>query len=81
VADVVLDNGALLEGPDGVRVCGVSSLTSAMLVQMVVAETVGLLSAAGIEPPVYVSANLPGGFERNLAIEREYGDRLHRAAM
>jgi uncharacterized phosphosugar-binding protein len=86
LADVVLDNGAplgdaLLETRDGVHVCGVSTLTSSMLIQMVVAEAIDLLAARGVEPPVYVSANLPGGFERNLAIEQQYGDRLRRSAM
>ncbi|MEU9864423.1 SIS domain-containing protein [Streptomyces sp. NPDC047971] len=83
LADAVLDNrapagDALLPLPDGGALCGVSTLTSALLVQMVVAESVALLLAEGHEPPVYVSANLPGGHERNAVLEARYEGRLHR---
>ncbi|WP_265736851.1 SIS domain-containing protein [Phaeacidiphilus oryzae] len=62
-------------------VCGISSLTSALLVQMVVAEAIGRLVERGIPAPVYASANVPGGFERNLLLERRYEGRLHRTAV
>lgn len=83
IADAVLDNGApagdaLLPLPDGGALCGVSTITSALLVQMVVAEAVGLLQAEGHDAPVYISANLPGGHERNVVLEERYAGRLHR---
>ncbi|MFD3947837.1 sugar isomerase domain-containing protein [Streptomyces sp. NPDC058579] len=83
LADVVLDNGAptgdaVLPLPDGGALCGVSTLTSSLLVQMVVAEAVALLLAEGYEAPVYVSANIPGGHERNAVLEARYAGRLHR---
>ncbi|MFF9014239.1 sugar isomerase domain-containing protein [Streptomyces sp. NPDC014870] len=83
LADAVLDNGAptgdaVLPLPDGAALCGVSTLTSSLLVQMVVAEAVALLLAEGHEPPVYVSANIPGGHERNAVLEARYAGRLHR---
>ncbi|MER7953271.1 SIS domain-containing protein [Streptomyces sp. NPDC096030] len=83
LADTVLDNGAptgdaVLPLPDGTALCGVSTLTSSLLVQAVVAEAVALLLAEGHEPPVYVSANIPGGHERNAALEARYAGRLHR---
>ncbi|HEX6353745.1 sugar isomerase domain-containing protein [Actinophytocola sp.] len=85
LADVTLDNGApfgdtLLPLADGASVGGVSSLTAALLVQMTVAETVRLLQEAGYEPPVYVSNNVPGGFERNLKLEALYEGRIRRTA-
>lgn len=85
LADVVLDNGApfgdtLLPLPDGSSVGGVSSLTAGLLVQMLVAETVRLLLDAGVTPPVYVSNNVPGGHERNLALEALYEGRIRRTA-
>jgi uncharacterized phosphosugar-binding protein len=85
LADVTLDNGApfgdtLLEMPDGTSAGAVSSLSAALLVQMVVAETVRLLLEAGTTPPVYVSNNVPGGHERNLALEAHYAGRLRRTA-
>ena len=83
LADAVLDNcapagDALLPLPDGGALCGVSTITSALLVQMVVAEAVGLLTTEGKQAPVYISANLPGGFERNAVLEEHYAGRLHR---
>ncbi|MFE7804061.1 hypothetical protein ACFU51_05210 [Streptomyces sp. NPDC057430] len=83
LADAVLDNGAptgdaALPLPDGTALCGVSTLTSSLLVQMVVAASVDLLLAEGHEPPVYVSADIPGGHERNAVLEARYAARLHR---
>jgi uncharacterized phosphosugar-binding protein len=85
LADVVLENGAplgdaLLGLDDGTAICGVSTLTSTMLIQMTVAEAVSRLLAAGVEAPVYVSSNLPGGHERNLTYEARYAGRLRRVA-
>ena len=84
-ADVTLDNGApfgdtLLPLPDGTSVGGVSSLTAGLLAQMLVAETVRLLIESGVEPPVYVSNNVPGGYERNLKLEALYAGRIRRTA-
>jgi uncharacterized phosphosugar-binding protein len=85
LADVVLDNAApvgdaLLDLPGGGAVCAISTLTAVMLVQMAVAEATSLLLADGHRPPIYVSANVPGGYERNLELERHYGERLRRGA-
>jgi uncharacterized phosphosugar-binding protein len=85
LADVVLDNAAppgdaLLELPGGGAVCALSTLTGVMLVQMAVAEATGLLLASGDRPPVYVSANVPGGFEGNLELEKRYAGRIRRTA-
>lgn len=85
LADVTLDNGApfgdtLLPLPDGASVGGVSSLTAALLVQMLVAESVRLLLESGFEPPVYVSNNVPGGVERNVKLEALYEGRIRRTA-
>ncbi|MER5215223.1 SIS domain-containing protein [Streptomyces sp. NPDC002838] len=85
LADVVLDNAAprgdaLLELPGGGAVCALSTLTGVMLVQMAVAEASALLLAAGEQPPVYVSANVPGGFEGNLELEKRYAGRIRRTA-
>ena len=66
--------------PGGGAVCALSTLTSVMLVQMAVAEAARLLLAAGVRPPVYVSANVPGGFEGNLELEKRYAGRIRRTA-
>ncbi|MGH3431797.1 MAG: SIS domain-containing protein [Thermocrispum sp.] len=84
-ADVVLDNGApygdaVLPLPGGGAACGFSSLSAGLLVQMTVAEAVRRLVDAGVQPPVYVSSNVPGGFERNREIEQRYDGRIRRLA-
>lgn len=85
VADVVLDNGApygdaILPLPGGGTVCGVSSITSALLAQMVGAEVVRRVLEAGVVPPVYLSANVPEGDEHNHALEARYAGRIRRGA-
>lgn len=85
IANVVLDNGApegdaTLDMPTGGKVAAVSSITTAVLVQGLVSEIVSLLLASGAVPPVYVSANLPGGHETNLEVEAKYEGRLRRVA-
>jgi uncharacterized phosphosugar-binding protein len=84
-ADVALDNGApygdaALPLPDGGTVCAVSSITSALLAQLVVAEVVRRLLEAGERPPVYLSANVPGGDDHNSVLEARYAGRIRRTA-
>ncbi|SCG63774.1 sugar isomerase domain-containing protein [Micromonospora halophytica] len=84
-ADVVLDNGApygdaTLPLPDGGAVGAVSSITAALLAQQIVAETVARLLAAGVRPPVYLSANITGGDAHNAALEARYAGRIRRGA-
>jgi uncharacterized phosphosugar-binding protein len=85
IADVVLDNGApdgdaLLPLSGGGAVGAVSSITSALLAQMVVAEVVRRLQAAGEVPPIYLSANVPGGDAHNTTLESRYAGRIRRIA-
>ncbi|MFY9915338.1 MAG: SIS domain-containing protein [Nocardioidaceae bacterium] len=84
-ADVVLDNAApygdaVLELPGGGSVCGVSSITAALLAQLLTAEVVRRLTEAGETPPVYLSANIPGGDEHNHELEQRYAGRIRRTA-
>jgi uncharacterized phosphosugar-binding protein len=84
-ADVVLDNGApygdaLLPTGSGGRVCAISSITGAVLVQMIVAEVVRRIEELGEQPPVYLSANVPGGDEHNQVLEARYAGRIRRLA-
>ncbi|MFC7244415.1 sugar isomerase domain-containing protein [Catellatospora aurea] len=81
IADVVLDNGApygdvILENQSG----AVSSVTAAVLAQMVVTEVVRRLSEAGQTPPIYLSANIAGGYEHNQQLEARYAGRIRRIA-
>ena len=84
-ADVALDNGApygdaVLPLPGGGTVCAVSSITAALVAQLIGAEVVRRLTAAGETPPVYLSANVPGGDEHNSTLEARYAGRIRRTA-
>jgi uncharacterized phosphosugar-binding protein len=85
LADVVLDNGApygdaVLPLDSGGAVCAVSSVTGALLAQLVTAEVVRRFQAAGEVPPIYLSANVPGGDEHNHNLESRYAGRIRRTA-
>jgi uncharacterized phosphosugar-binding protein len=43
-----------------------------------VADTLALLLERGMTPPVYLSANIPGGDEHNDELEARYAGRLRR---
>lgn len=83
IADVVIDNlapyGDTTLEVAGLGVGAVSSLTAAFIAQLLTLGTVEKLAQSS-EPPVYISANTPGGHERNLQLEAVYGDRLIRGA-
>lgn len=83
IADVVIDNcspfgDSVLELPGGGGVCAASSITSALAVQMMVADIVARQLATGVMPPVYISANVPGGDEHNDELEARYAGRIRR---
>jgi uncharacterized phosphosugar-binding protein len=84
LADVVLDNGApygdAVLDAGGTAVCAVSSITAALLAQMVIAEVVRTMLDAGETPPVYLSANVPEGDAHNSALEARYAGRIRRPA-
>jgi uncharacterized phosphosugar-binding protein len=85
LADVVLDNGApygdaALAMPTGGAVGALSSITGALLAQQVVCEVAARILAAGRTPPVYLSANIPGGDEHNRKLEARYTGRIRRTA-
>ncbi|MBF8192497.1 SIS domain-containing protein [Nonomuraea sp. K274] len=85
LADVVLDNGApygdaILDLPGGGSYGAVSTITSALLAQMVVTEAVDEIVALGETPPIYLSANVTGGDEHNKALESRYAGRIRRGS-
>ncbi|MFL5624694.1 MAG: sugar isomerase domain-containing protein [Ktedonobacteraceae bacterium] len=84
LADIVIDNcgpfgDALLEMPGGRgKACSISSVSGALIGQMITAETIGNLIARGIEPPIFLSANIPGGIEHGQQLRQHYADRISR---
>lgn len=85
IADIVMDNKApfgdtVLEISGGGGVGAVSSITGAYIAQLLTIETVQCLVRAGKKPPIYVSANVPGGDDHNNALVAHYAGRLRREA-
>jgi uncharacterized phosphosugar-binding protein len=85
VADVSIDNLApygdstlTLEG--GIGVGAVSSITAAFIAQRITIGVAETMRQRGKTPPVYISANIPGGDEHNRALEDLYGARIRREA-
>jgi uncharacterized phosphosugar-binding protein len=82
VADVVIDNQApygdatLEPFGDGVMMGAVSSITAAYIAQLLTVGTAVKLHAAGGVPPMYISANIPGGDDHNHVLEDRYGARI-----
>lgn len=81
-ADLVLDNC----GPVGDAVCAVegfaertgpsSTAVGAAILNAVVCQTVAEFVRRGVTPPVFRSANLPGGDEHNRQVLEEYKDQI-----
>ncbi len=85
VADVVIDNLApygdtTMTLGDGLGIGAVSSITAAFVAQLLTIMVADRLVQAGETPPVYVSANIPGGDEHNHALEDRYRGRIRRLA-
>lgn len=85
VADVALDNRApygdtVLDPLGGVPLGAVSSITSAYIAQLLTIGTAQRIAATGRNPPLYISANIPGGDEHNRSLEDLYAGRITRTA-
>lgn len=84
VADVVIDTLApygdatvqVGDGEDAVTVGAVSSITAAYIAQALTVGVVAKMLADGESPPVYISANVPGGDEHNNELTARYGSRI-----
>ncbi|MDR1119000.1 MAG: SIS domain-containing protein [Bifidobacteriaceae bacterium] len=81
VADFVIDN----QGPygdtgidlgGGLAVGAVSSITAAYIAQLLTIGTAIRLLDEGIQPPLYVSSNVPEGDAHNDALVERYGERV-----
>lgn len=82
IADIVLDNCGE-PGDAAVRYEGfqgtagpTSLLAGAYLINSLACRVVELFLAQGLTPPVYLSANVPGGDEHNRGLEEKYRGRI-----
>lgn len=87
VADIVINTqsapgDAAIQLPHSPYKSGAAStLIGAAIVQAITVQAAALLSERGIEPPVWVSANVPGGDEHNNTLLKNYLPRLARYQM
>lgn len=82
VADLTLDNfgdagdaAVELDG-HGFKVGPTSTVIGAALLNAIFVEAAGLLSDKGVEPPVYVSSNMPGAEEHNVGLVERFRGRI-----
>lgn len=85
VVDLVIDNCGVLgdaimqvEGTN-VPAGATSGVVGAAIVQAITVEAADKLGQMGIEPPLYLSANIDEGPEHNRRLEAIYKERLERA--
>jgi uncharacterized phosphosugar-binding protein len=91
VADVVIDNLApygdatlTLSGVSGAGtstpadIGAISSITSAFIAQLLTIGVAERIIANGRVPPLYLSANIPGGDAHNAELEHQYEGRIRR---
>ena len=81
-ADIVINNGGDY-GDSSIEVPGVpekigptSTAVGAALLNALVVQTAALIAQSGKTPPVFVSANVPGGDEHNAKMMAEYKDHI-----
>lgn len=81
-ADIVIDNGvchgdAAVEILDsGVKAGPISTISSCMIAQCIMAQAEEELWQCGIAPPVYVSGNVSGGMALNEELIKAYRPRI-----
>lgn len=81
VCDIVIDNGgsegdaALVVPGTALRVAATSSLANTAIIEQIVYQVACVYAEAGEEPPVFRTANLPGGDEWNERMIAQYGSR------
>jgi len=83
VCDVVIDNcgtpgdAAVPVDDAGLATGPTSTLANVAIIQQIVVEICGVYRATGQEPPLFKSANLPGGDEWNARLIQQYGGRVN----
>ncbi|MDR3070780.1 MAG: hypothetical protein LBU38_07230, partial [Propionibacteriaceae bacterium] len=61
---------------DGLKIGPVSSITAAYIAQLLTIGTADRLRQTGCLPPMFISANVPGGDEHNTALQQKFGARI-----
>jgi len=83
LCDIVIDNcgefgdGCVPVGSDGVKAGATSTVAGAAIVNMIAVGFAEKCSDAGIEPPVFESANSDSGQERMVRMVTKYYNQIH----
>ena len=80
LASVVIDNHApmgdgALDSRYG-KLGSTSTILNSFIAQKIVLKVIELYEKEGLTPPIYMSANVPGGDEHNKALYEKYGKRI-----
>ena len=78
--DVVIDNHAplgdgVIDSPYG-KIGSTSTILNSFIAQKLVLKIIDLYEQDGITPPIYISANLPGGDSHNKELYEKYQKRI-----
>ncbi len=82
VSDIVIDNhapigdGLVCVPINGQITGGASTFSSLFIAQRIVLKIENLYLANGLTPPIFMSANIPGGDEHNASAVIKYQDRI-----
>ncbi len=82
IADLVIDNhmphgDALVEVPNTeLKMASGSTIAGSLILNMVMTTVAEKLVERGVTPPIFVSGNIPGGFEQNEAYIEQYRGRI-----
>ncbi|MEQ1876235.1 MAG: SIS domain-containing protein, partial [Bdellovibrionia bacterium] len=84
IADLVIDTGtpvgdaSVAIKTSDVKVAPLSGAVGTIIAELLVCRVCELFSEEGLNPPVYQSANTPGGDARNKLLEEKYRSRIAR---
>lgn len=80
VADIVIDNHVPYSDGvfeyNGTKIGAVSSIVGSYIAQSLVLEVINLYKEQNLIPPIYQSANTPGGDEHNKKLYEAYKNRI-----
>jgi len=81
IADVAIDNhvvpgDAALALGERYRMGSLSTMTGAFIWNVLISESAALLIERGIDPPVYISSNMPDATKNNRALVDRYRHRI-----
>lgn len=82
VCDIVIDNcgcfgdAAMTIDGFGGKISPTSTVTGAAIINSICVESASIFAERGIDPPVFMSANIDGGDEYNSEIMRKYKNQI-----